>query len=54
MERKFVQVTVTGQCERDLIVESASLNVGNNFRIVPKFNESSQVSCINENVHARI
>lgn len=43
-ERKFVQVTVTGQCEKDLIINSASLNVGNVCHIVQKFNESSQVS----------
>lgn len=47
--RKFIQVNVNGQCEKDLFVEKAELNVGTVCKAVGKNFDSSQVSgsCIN-------
>lgn len=44
LHRKFIHISVTGQCEKDLIVDQAVLKVGGGCTVVGKNCESSQVS----------
>lgn len=41
--RKFVQITVTGQCDKTLVLESPSLNIADGFRLQGMNPSSSQV-----------
>ncbi|CAH1163565.1 unnamed protein product [Phaedon cochleariae] len=43
LHRKFVQINITGQCEKDLIVNQAKLNVGGAMDIVEKNYASVQI-----------
>lgn len=42
--RKFVQVTVTGQCDKTLVLESPSLGVGDGCKVLDLNPSSSQVN----------